>query len=675
MNVGKAMKMPKNLLFALDIGTRSVVGILAKREGDQTVVVDYECAAHPERAMLDGQIHDIGKVTGVVRRVVDALESRNGFVIDQAAIAAAGRALQTERATFELQIDLTREIDKLVTDSAEMQAVQLAQKSLAEGNAEASTHYCVGYSVITYTLDGHMILNPIGHRGSVLTVEVIATFLPHIVVDSLYTVLNRADLEVMNLTLEPIAAINIAIPKNLRLLNLALVDVGAGTSDIAIASDGAVFSYGMVPLAGDELTEKLAQAYLLDFNGAELLKTALCNGESHTYTDVLGLSHDVTTEEAMSHLNADIEHITAEIALQIKTLNKKAPSAVFCIGGGAQIPTFTEKLAEALEIPESRVAIKDVGRLEHIVFEGKPLKGPEFVTPIGIGVTAFEERDQDFIQVTVNDTSVRLFNSKPLQVADALILTGYNGRSLISQRGESFWVTVDDVQREIKGGYGTAAQILVNGSAGQLDTAIGHKDHILVVPAERGKQRTIQLKELIPQGESIVVGDSKIPLVAYVAVNGINRTGEYVLRPDDVVTTKGLKTVAHLAERLELDLEEADIICEGQLLEGDAALVPGKVYTYRQHYAGGLTRDDLLKAPTAYPTAADTGYIEVYVNNERVRIPYKGSELIFVDIFKYIDFDINEPKGILELILNDRRARYTDPIKAGDIIQLNWRNA
>ena len=102
--------------------------------------------------------------------------------------------------------------------------------------------------------------------------DIIVTFLPEDVVDGLYAAVNQAGLEVANLTLEPIAAINVAIPESYRLLNIALVDVGAGTSDISITKDGSIIAYGMIPLAGDELTELIVQNYLVDFKTAEYIK-------------------------------------------------------------------------------------------------------------------------------------------------------------------------------------------------------------------------------------------------------------------------------------------------------------------------------------------------------------------------------------------------------------------
>lgn len=676
MTVKKLNPMPKNLMFALDIGTRSVVGILSKKDGKTHVIIDTEVMAHPERAMFDGQIHDIQKVTDVVRIVIDALETRNGFRLEQAAIAAAGRALKTERTVFEQAIDLTKEIDKTLTDGIEMQAIQQSQNILAQNQALKSNYYCVGYSVINYYLDQSMILNPVGHRGSKLSVDIIATFLPHIVVDSLYSVIHKAGLEVMNLTLEPIAAINVAIPTNLRLLNLALVDVGAGTSDIAISKDGSVVSYGMVSLAGDEITEKIAQAYLLDFNRAEALKVELNQKEHHAFTDVIGMTHELSTSVILEQIDPVIKHITTEIAEHIIALNKKPPSAVFCIGGGSQIPGFTEHLAHALSLPKERVVIKEIDNVEHIRFETTPLKGPEFITPIGIGATAFDERDQDFISVTVNDTTIRLFNSKPLQVSDALILTGYNARSLISERGESYFITIDGESREIKGEYGEPAQIYINGVLGHLDSKINHKDLITVIPAEKGALRKLTLSEAIKMNRIITLNQQEINIVEFISVNGANRTGEYLLRAGDVIETKGPKTVKDLAGVCEIDLSEYVITLNGSVLDDNHVLIPGSNYAFNKQERSTMTDKD-IKATSQIGSSDEhlSASIEIIVNGDAIEIPYKDKkELVFVDLFSYYAFDLTKPQGVLVLKLNGERAKYTDILNHGDVIDIYWKN-
>ena len=108
-------------------------------------------------------------------------------------------------------------------------------------------------------------------------------------VESLYTTMNKIGLEVASLTLEPIAAINAAIPENIRLLNLVLVDIGAGTSDIAACTGGSVTGYTMATMAGDEITETIMKQYLVDFSTAEAIKVQLEEKEEICFSDILGM--------------------------------------------------------------------------------------------------------------------------------------------------------------------------------------------------------------------------------------------------------------------------------------------------------------------------------------------------------------------------------------------------
>ena len=95
----------------------------------------------------------------------------------------------------------------------------------------------------------------------------------------------------------PIAALNVTIPQEYRSLNLALVDVGAGTSDIAITHKGSVTGYAMVPLAGDEISEHIAETYLLDFNTAESVKLRLTQKKANiSFKDILGNSYNLPAE-------------------------------------------------------------------------------------------------------------------------------------------------------------------------------------------------------------------------------------------------------------------------------------------------------------------------------------------------------------------------------------------
>ncbi|MDD3299131.1 MAG: hypothetical protein PHP19_09735, partial [Firmicutes bacterium] len=220
---------PLNRMFALDIGTRTVVGVLALggTQRNRLEIIDMEVMEHRDRSMFDGQIHDIGRVTEVVKEVKRKLEQRNGCSLQHVSVAAAGRALITHRARISENVDGLGPADATFINSLELKAMQSSQQQIQRDYRENSLHYCVGYSVADYYLDGVPIKSLEGHRGFEMGVEVISTFLPRSVVESLYTVMERSGLEVINLTLEPIAAIGLAIPENLRMLNLATADIGA----------------------------------------------------------------------------------------------------------------------------------------------------------------------------------------------------------------------------------------------------------------------------------------------------------------------------------------------------------------------------------------------------------------------------------------------------------------
>ena len=85
--------------------------------------------------------------------------------------------------------------------------------------------------------------------------------------------------------------------RNYRLLNIALVDIGAGTSDISVTRDGSIIAYGMIPLAGDEITELIVQSYLVDFNTAEQIKLSSGMEDQVTYKDIMMIEHTIPSKD------------------------------------------------------------------------------------------------------------------------------------------------------------------------------------------------------------------------------------------------------------------------------------------------------------------------------------------------------------------------------------------
>lgn len=361
--------MPEKL-FALDIGTRSVVGIILEKQDTTYEVKDILSQEHTERAMLDGQIHDVLAVSKVITAIKNQLEEKHG-PLKNVSVAAAGRALKTERAVEVINIKDKPMIQQEDILHLELCAVQQAQAIVAEKMAlqESTQYFCVGYSVLFYRLDGQEIGSLIDQSGYEASVEIIATFLPKVVVESLAAALKRAELHMQALTLEPIAAINVLIPPSMRRLNVALVDIGAGTSDIALTDSGTVIAYGMVPIAGDEITEAISDQLLLDFPLAEKAKIELSDPErdSISVTDILGFTTELSKQEVITELNPAIEKLAHSISHEILALNNnKAPKAIMLIGGGSLTPELPSMIAEKLSLPSNRVAIRGIEAIQDI---------------------------------------------------------------------------------------------------------------------------------------------------------------------------------------------------------------------------------------------------------------------------------------------------------------------
>lgn len=657
----------EELFFSLDIGTRTVVGIVAAIEGQKFKVLDFEVEEHKKRAMYDGQIHDIESVKSAVSKVKEKLEKRLKTKLDRVSIAAAGRSLKTSRIIVEREIDPYIHVDKDIIGSIEIEAIQKAQKEMESQNAQDSTeYYCAGYAVVNYYLNGTIISKLEGHRGNSIGVEVISTFLPKIVVDSLYFVINMVGLSVRSMTLEPIAAMNVSIQDNFKLLNIALVDIGAGTSDIALTKNGTVFAFAMVPIAGDEITEKIAENYLLDFDTAEGVKIDLSKKSTIKFKDIMGEKYQVEAEEIIKSAKDAIKNLAKEIADKILEYNGKAPSAVFLIGGGSRIPNISDYIAEYLELPKTRVGVRETDIIKDIEFDSEKMNGPEFVTPIGIAVSANAILEKDFLSVTVNNKTIKLLNAKKITVADALIFIGYNPSYLIGRRGMELRFTLNGTEKVIKGELGNAATIFINDEIGSLDKEISNGDIINIEPAKNGANASLSMKELmeeLPSMNAKINGKiQKVKPIVFVSGKKVNE--DYNITEGDNVFFVHAKTIAEIVNALSISTDELNIA-----LNGKPALLEDEI-----------NEGDKIEINTLYETAKskEEGYkgdkkgIKVWVNGKQIDMEDKYSDYIFVDIFNYIDIDLKNKKGNVVLRINGLPANYSDVIRDGDRIELGW---
>ncbi len=516
--------MEEERIFALDIGTRKILGLVMQKFSSSYRVLASEMIEHRTRAMYDGQIHDVEAVAETIRQVKESLEDKLQIRLEAAAVAAAGRALKTARGKVHKHRNNMNEVSRLEVRALEIEAVQQAQYELAQievGTSENNNYICAGYSVVAQKLEGQELASLVGQVGSEMEVEVIATFLPRVVIDSLLSALRKIDLGIFSLTLEPIAALSVAIPPEMRLLNLVLVDIGAGTSDIAIVRDNTIYAYAMVPFGGDELTEHIATRYLLDFNTAEQVKRMLSDHDEVKLVDILGNTSLIPSSEVLESLKTIVEELAESIAEQVVKLNQKSPDAVICIGGGSLTPYLTDSIAEKLDLPHNRAGIRTPDRFYHIEVPSDYLKGPQGVTPLGIAYNSFTSSPVPFIKVWVNEREVVLWNIGDLNVGTALLSSGVALNNIFGKPGFGKTITVNGQLRQFKGEIGGAPHITMGGKEATLETLIQDGDKIEFRRGKDGKNASVKLKDILTYASGTVrVNGEKVEISADVLVNG-----------------------------------------------------------------------------------------------------------------------------------------------------------
>ncbi|WP_408956360.1 cell division protein FtsA [Natroniella sp. ANB-PHB2] len=510
------MQEKNDLVFALDIGTRTVVGVvLEPTTNDKLIVKASEMIEHKNRSMIDGQIHNVREVAQQVEKIKTRLERKCDINLNKVGIAAAGRALKTVTGHFQLEFENKREITTSDVQALEFSAVQNAQEKLAGNDNQADGYHFVGYTLLQNMLDGMKIGNLIGQSGKKIEVDLIATFLPRIVVDSLLTVIRQTDLEVDHLTLEPIAASNLIVPRQMYNFNLALVDIGAGTSDIAITKEGSIIGYAMVPVAGDEITEAICQNYMLDYHKAEKIKRKLTLEDKVKIKDILGQTTTVATTSIIKMIEDEVENLAQQIAKQVLELNKEEPQAVICIGGGSLTPLLKEKLAKELELPINRVGIKDCQEIDEITGEIDGIAETQSITPFGIAITCHNNNNQvNFIDVEVNGNLTHLFTLREPKVSDALLAAEVDIKALKPSPGLAISVEVNGDLKVIRGSLGTAGKILINGTKAELETEISHGDQLTVELGEQGKNASGIVADVVPElpSQKIHINNTEVNL-------------------------------------------------------------------------------------------------------------------------------------------------------------------
>lgn len=681
----------EQIVFALDIGTRSIIGIVGVVEDDRLNVLAIEAEEHKKRSMIDGQIEDIDQVARTADVVKKKLETKIGVPLTRVSIAAAGRALITQKASYELELSEAKRIDEEIISQLEVGAISEAEKAFAdkENPDKNREFFLVGYSVLSYYLDNYNMSTLKDHKGRNLKAEVIATFLPSEVVDSLYMAMNKIGLEVASVTLEPIAAINAAIPQELRLLNLVLVDIGAGTSDIAVCRDGGIVGYTMATLAGDEITETLMKQFLVDFNTAEKIKFQIEETENITFTDILGFEQTVKREEVLEYVQEPMRALCEEISKQILEVNGSVPSAVFLAGGGSKQTGLRNAIAEHLNMDMKRVAIAGNNFKMTAFSDEYDLENPEFATPLGIAVSAGLNLINDSFQVTLNGKPAKLFKNGVLKIMDVLMMNGYNYQHIVARSGQNILLQLNGKRKIVYGERSIPAVLKLNGKDAKVMDIIHAGDSIEFEPAVAGKNAEAVLSDVLE------------PYMGAALLNGMDCPADTPLQSGDIILTENGGSVEEMQQMQEQMMEAETEMPEDAAMEKTASPnsemaqkkepVVSEEHTEKKQLAAsektGMETASAGKAedksgeplmeqgsPEGQNDAETSGILAITLNEKSLRLPLKenGAPYYLMDILEYSDIDFDNISGNVVIKVNGQEGTFLQELNNYDAVNIQY---
>ena len=430
---------------------------------------------------------------------------------------------------------------------------------------------------------------------------------------------------------------NAAIPAELRLLNLALVDIGAGTTDIAICRDGSVVGYTMATIAGDEITEALMRSFLVDFQTAESLKRKIRPGEAATYTDILGMENTTSYEELCAAIEEPMVRLAEAIAARVMEVNTTAPSALFLAGGGSKLNGLRERVAKSLDMDERRVAIAGNNYAKTAFAEKLNLENPEYATPLGIAVSAGLGLLNDSYVVSLNGEKAKLFRSGSLTLRDILLMNGYTYADMLGRTGRNLSVTLDGRRILLRGEPAVPAILMVNDEEAALTTVVNAGDRITFTPARSGADAARTLGELLDGDFSgrVLVNNQEVPL-------------DTPLRQGDVVFTLERDGAQPAAPALQP--QEPSEPADEEAQETEARETP---------------------AQTPPPVAAPRSVV-IVLNGTPLTLPVKENDQPYylMDLLERSGLDFDHLEGPVRLTVNGVESGFSQAVRNGDNITI-----
>lgn len=383
---------PSEIVVGLDIGTTKIVAIVGRKNEFGKIEI-LGMGKSESYGVARGVVQNIDQTVQSIRTAVAEAENKSGVDIKVVNVGIAGQHIRSmqhhgikTRTTIEEEISqkdidsLIDEMYRVMTSPGEQIIDVLPQEYIIDN--EPGIKDPIGMSGIRLAANFHII-----------TAQIAA-------VKNIYKCVQKAGLEISALTLEPLASADAVLSKEEKEAGVVLVDIGGGTTDIAIFQDGIIRHTAVIPFGGNVITEDIKEGCTIIKSQAELLKIkfgsalAVENQENEIVSipGLRGRPHkEISVRNLSAIIQARMEEIIEHVHYEIKNsgYEKKLIAGIVVTGGGAQLKHITQ-LIEYITAMDTRVGYPN----EHLAKGTEDLTSPLFATSVGLVIKELQRLDK-----------------------------------------------------------------------------------------------------------------------------------------------------------------------------------------------------------------------------------------------------------------------------------------
>jgi cell division protein FtsA len=380
----------RQLLVALDIGTSKIVTLVAEITPEDTLNL-IGMGSHPSRGLKKGVVVNIESTVNAIQRSLEEAELMADAKIKEVITGIAGSHIKSfnshgmvaikDKEVSQYDIDRVIETARAVNIPMEQQVLHILEQE--------------------FIIDGQGgVRQPLGMSGMRLEVKV------HIVTGAVSAAQNimkcvrRCGLEVKDLMLQPLASADAVLLDDERDLGVCLVDIGGGTTDIAVFTDGAIKHTSVIPIAGDQITNDIAMALRTPTKDAEELKIShgMALRQLASATDMIEVPgvgergpRELSRQTLAEVIEPRVEELYSLIQRELRSsgLEELLSSGVVITGGSALMKGMVELGEEVFHMPV-RVGLPNYsGALAEVV------RNPRYSTAMGLLLAGVDQVKRD----------------------------------------------------------------------------------------------------------------------------------------------------------------------------------------------------------------------------------------------------------------------------------------